>query len=491
MRSRYATVASVVSLGLFGGCLFKASPSRGGGQLADGAANDPRRARAADVAVPRGYRIEVVARNLTFPTGIAFGDGGKLYVVEAGYSYGEVITEARILEIDPRRGHAIRVVARGNHPPWNGLAYHEGALFVAQGGAMGQTGRLVRVELDGRTRVLVDNLPTGDHHTNGPIAADGWIYFAQGTRTNSGVVGPDNYEFGWLKRAPKAHDVPCRDVTLAGTNFVSANPFVKDGDQVTTGAYLPFGVPSKAGQVIAGAVPCSGAVMRVRPDGSGLELVAWGLRNPFGLARGDDGIYITDNGYDVRGSRPVFGSGDFLWKLEPGSWYGWPDFVGGESLTHEAFAEADGEPKGLVLAEHPAKPPRPLAMLPVHASANGFDVARSDQFGYRGQAFVALFGDMAPNVGKVMAPVGFRVVRVDPSTGIYKDFARNRGDRSGPASLLGSHGLERPVAARFDPSGQHLYVVDFGVLEMEKQAKPQPRTGVLWRITREVTDASR
>ena len=40
-------------------------------------------------------------------------------------------------------------------------------------------------------------------------------------------------------------------------------------------------------------------------------------------------------------------------------------------------------------------------------------------------------------------------------------------------------------AARFDPSGTALYVVDFGVMTMGPQGPaPQPETGVLWRITR-------
>jgi hypothetical protein len=39
---------------------------------------------------------------------------------------------------------------------------------------------------------------------------------------------------------------------------------------------------------------------------------------------------------------------------------------------------------------------------------------------------------------------------------------------------------------KFDPDGQALYVIDFGVLLHDRSgAKPQQGTGVLWRITRQ------
>jgi hypothetical protein len=88
----------------------------------------------------------------------------------------------------------------------------------------------------------------------------------------------------------------------------------------------------------------------------------------------------------------------------------------------------------------------------------------------------------------VLAPVGFRVDRVDVNTGVIQGFAWNRGEQNGPASkLANAHGgLERPIAARFDNSGAALYIVDFGVLTMEDgKPHPQQSTGVLWRITRE------
>jgi glucose/arabinose dehydrogenase len=164
-------------------------------------------------------------------------------------------------------------------------------------------------------------------------------------------------------------------------------------------------------------------------------------------------------------------------------WYGWPDFAGGVPLP--AF-EPPGDPApAFVLAEHPNEPPFPAALLGVHSSSNGFDFSRNAVFGFVGDAFVAQFGDMAPGAGKVLAPVGFQVVRVEVDTGTVHGFAANEGSKVGPASRRGGGGFERPVAARFSPDGTALYVVDFGVLITGKQGPvAYPNTGVLWRISK-------
>lgn len=463
---------------------YSIRPSNGGGQTDfDGT----RQINPSDIAVPAGYRIIPVASGFTFPTGVAVDESGGLYVVESGYSYGEVFTTPKLIKVDS--GGVKTTIATGTrNGPWNGVSYANGAFYIAEGGQL-EGGRILRVTKDGKMSVLVDQLPSlGDHHTNGPaIGKDGYLYFGQGTATNSGVVGEDNYKFGWLKRYPTFHDTPCRNITLNGQNFTTENVLKPGSGQVQTGAYSPYGTSTKAGQVIPGAVPCGGAVMRVPLAGGKPELVAWGFRNPYGLAFSPAGkLYLTENGYDDRGSRPAWGTPDVIWEVRPDTWYGWPDFSAGRPLTKQEF-QPPGKPQPQpLLAKHPNPPPKPAAELGVHASVNGFDFSRSPAFGHVGEAFLAVFGDMAPEVGKVMKPVGFKVLRVNVETGDIHDFAVNRGRINAPASKLGTGGLERPLSARFDPSGQALYIADFGVMTMEKTGpKPRPGTGVIWRITKE------
>jgi glucose/arabinose dehydrogenase len=469
---------------LLSGC-YQLRSSRGGGQTDF---EPPRAINAGDILVPPGYRIEAVAVCLNFPTGVAFDDQGQPHVVEAGYSYGEVWMVPRLLRLTP--AGQLETVAEGRrNGPWTGVAYVDGNFYVAEGGTL-EGGRILRISPEGRITALVEGIPSrGDHHTNGPVLGpDGLLYFGVGTATNSGVVGKDSLDFGWLERFPDFHDVPCRDVVLTGSRYETRDFLDPDSGKVQTGAFSPFGRPAREGQVIRGSVPCSGAVHRVHPAGGEVELVAWGFRNPFGFAVSPDRrIYVTDNQYDIRGSRPVFGAGDLLWELRPGAWYGWPDFHGRTPLYEgDHYRPPGGQVPARLLAEHPARPPSPAAIMAVHASANGFDFSRSHAFGHPGEAFIAQFGDMVPDTGKVLGPPGFKVVRVDVATGVIHDFAVNSGPKNGPASLLGAGGLERPVAARFSPDGSALYVVDFGVMLMSDEGPmPQAGTGVLWRIVRE------
>lgn len=464
------------------GC-YNTRKSHGGGQIKQ---VPQRTIHTADIALPPGYTITAVATGLTFPTAATVDDKGDLYVIEAGYSYGEIFGLPRLLKINAD-GSTRTITTGTNNGPWTSIVWFEGNFYVSEGGET-SGGKILRINREGQTTVLTEGLPSmGDHHTDALIVKEGYIYFGQGTVTNSSVVGPDNLDFGWLKRNSSYHDIPCKDITLAGVNYTDDNVLTSDpNDKTTTGAFLPYGTPSTPGQVIKGRVPCTGAIMRIPLSGGSPEVVAWGLRNPFGLSLAPDGrIYTTESAYDVRGSRPVWGAGDVLWEVKQDAWYGFPDYSGGLLMEEKGFKVPGKGYVKSVLKDHPSTPPKPVAVLGVHASANGLDFSTSDAFGHKGEAFIAEFGDMAPNVGKVLAPVGFKIVRVNVNTGVIEDFAVNKG-KNAPASMQKKGGLERPLSVRFDPSGRHMYVVDFGIMKMSKNKGPEPQqgTGVVWKITR-------
>ena len=98
MKSRYFSLILFAILLALKSC-YRMLPSKGGGQLSDVPAG--RIIDTSDVLLPEGYKIELVAKNLTFPTAVTFDEAGNLYAIEAGYSYGEVFLEPKLLKIFP------------------------------------------------------------------------------------------------------------------------------------------------------------------------------------------------------------------------------------------------------------------------------------------------------------------------------------------------------------------------------------------------------
>jgi glucose/arabinose dehydrogenase len=441
-----------------------------------------------DILLPSGYRAELVASGLSAPVMTTFGPDSAAYVVESGH---KVDDPPRIRRVDPATGD-VTVVHEFTGPDWVETGAVTGAVFVDGAVIVTNTDRVIRIEADGTQRTIVDGLPgRGDHQTNHPVLGpDGKVYFGVGSATNSGVVGSDNAAYAWLKDNPGVHDVPAHDIVLAGRNYDDRDVLGDLTRTVRTGAFVPFGTETSPGQVIPGNVKASGAVLRCAPDGANLEVVAWGLRNPYGLAFAPDGrLFATEHGMDARSKRHILGDFDDLYEIEEGRWYGWPDFASGIRLDDSRWGDG-GQGREPVLAEFPEpQPPFPVVSFKPHAAANGIAISPGGDFGFDGQAFVALFGDLAPiTTPRLGTPVGFRVVRVDLATRAIYGFAVNR--IHGPASKLPHEGFERPSHCAFGPDGA-LYVTDFGEIDIAPEKagiRIQAGTGALWRIRREPSE---
>ncbi len=125
-------------------------------------------------------------------------------------------------------------------------------------------------------------------------------------------------------------------------------------------------------------------IARLRPDGTGLETYASGLRNSVGFdwRPADGALYATDNGRDLLGD-------DFppceLNRIERGRFYGWP-FVHGFGVPDPDFGARGGE------RARSATPP--AHGFGAHTAPLGMSFYRGAAFPerYRGQAFAALHG---------------------------------------------------------------------------------------------------
>jgi glucose/arabinose dehydrogenase len=410
---------------------------------------------------------------------VAFDDQGRMLIAESAYGGGGEPKVTRI-ESNGEKTVLAQGSAFGKELPITAVSFHDGQVYVVHAGTVSI------IEEGGQIRNILTGLPgQGDHQANQLVFQNDVMYLSIGTVTNSAVVGEDNAVFGWLKKPElrELHDVPCEDIVLTDQTFTSDNP-LEDGEQtVETSPYSAFGTVLPAGSTVPGDPKCNGAVLRANLDGSGLEVVAWGLRNPYGLEIGPDGeLYITMHGFDARGSRHVENAWDCFYRVEEGAWYGWPDFACEVPVTDPQFKAKDQPQPQFLLANPPTgQPPQPIAKFNPHAAINGFAFAPSTDWGKPTDAFIALFGDFTPATGTVPEPQGVKIVRLDTTTGELSDFITNKF--SVEASKRSAGGLEHPSDVTFGPDGA-MYITDWGVAHITVDGlKLEPNTGVVWRVT--------
>jgi glucose/arabinose dehydrogenase len=187
----------------------------------------------------------------------------------------------------------------------------------------------------------------------------------------------------------------------------------------------------------------SAAILSVRPDGSGLRVVARGLRNPFGLALHPETgrLYVSVNGRDDLPNPSAPEPAEMLVRIRPGAHYGWPSCW--PSWRRKRMV---GRCSGVT---------RPVAYLEPHSSADGIAFTQGPSFpaGYRGGLFVALWGQY--NARRY----GRRVDFVALPSGRVRRFAT---------------GFDHPLALAFDARGA-LLVADWGrgtIYRIQRRGEP-------------------
>src|SRR5712664_4233180 len=272
-----------------------------------------------DIVLPSGFQVSVFTEVPNFPTGIPFlshgnGKGFDVYVLESGHGLpsrcndqsawpaGEFAANNPFtpdILVFNQAGHLLRVLAkptadgRGLQPEGpaidvafeNGLA--GGRLFASDSNqathahnGQNNSSRIVIVDpLTGRVTPFITALPTGDHPTEQLAFDSKWIYWSQGSTTNSGVVGRDN------GGGANQQDIPCQDIVL------SQNVFDSGGGKKTSG-YSPFGTqrPGATVKAFDSAMHkgvCDGSILRAQLNAANpadtIEPFSWGYRNGYAI----------------------------------------------------------------------------------------------------------------------------------------------------------------------------------------------------------------
>lgn len=197
-------------------------------------------------------------------------------------------------------------------------------------------------------KVLLDNIPCeGKYLDRNLIIKNSNLLLSIGSATNSGIASYDsNYS---PDKIP--YDRSSMDIILNGINY---------GDE-KTGAFMPYGNSSQEGQKIKAQNLANASVYEINLNNNKSVLYASGLRNITGWDFDDKGDLIgIIGGMENVGERPVAMDSDYLYKIDKGKWYGWPDFSGGDPINSPRFK---GEK---LVAPLIANPPNKIVAGPIY-----------------------------------------------------------------------------------------------------------------------------
>ncbi len=423
-----------------------------------------------DINIPSGYKVDIFAYGLDSPSSILFTPEGDLLIADSGYITGNPTVSRYVND-------HFEVIANNFNVPLTGINYLEGNIYVSHKGV------ITIISKNGTRYDILSGLPSYGDYSNSRVAfgPDHKMYFGQGTATNSGVVGLDNL---WVADNPYFHDHPGSHILLNGQNFETPNKHKYMNEVTFTGAFSPYGIPNTSPELRKGVTKASGSILKANYDGTDLKLVAWGLRNPSYLKFDQScRLFVSNNSYNIRGSRPIANAPDEFHLLTPGVWYGWPDYAGGEPVTSAKFKPEGRKAPEFLFTHHPNIPPKPLAIFPPDSNILGFEFNSNPKFGPIGDVFVAEYGCNVPRAHGHSMPqytgAGHRVSKIDMLTGSVSTFAINKTGL--PATITQEGGFGRPTDICFGPDGA-MYVVDMGTNLIDNPNIFIPKSGVIWRI---------
>lgn len=326
------------------------------------------------IKLPAGFTIGIYAQGVKNARQMAVGSKGTVFVGSRQAGLVHAIVDTN----GDHKADKVHVIAKGLDQP-SGVAFRDGALYVADISKIWRFDDIEsHLEAPPKPVLVTSSYPTEGHH--------GWKFIA---------FGPD----GWL--------------------------------------YVPVGAPCNICDKRS-ENPIFASVTRIKPDGSGREVWAHGIRNSVGFDWHPvtKGLFITSNGRDMMGDDVP--PDTLSYAPKPGMDFGFPYCHAGEIPDPEFGSKRP--------CSEFAKPAQKLG---AHVASIGarFYTGTAFPAEYRNQLFIAEHGSW--NRTK---PVGYRitVVSMDDEGRVtgYKPFAEGW--------LQGNDAWGRPADVQPLPDGSLL-----------------------------------
>ncbi|TPE21622.1 PQQ-dependent sugar dehydrogenase [Clostridium perfringens] len=230
-----------------------------------------------------------------------------------------IAVENKILKIDRNNNVFLELKEEGNIYD---LEYYNGFLYYTL------DEKLVSYNIKSSEReVLIEDIPNKGINKEDTriLINEGKLYLTIGTSTNSGIVDEEG----------ENPDIPPVDIVLSGRNY----------DENKKGAFVPYNTKTSKGEKIKGNILGNGAIIELDIESKKKQLYSYGIRNVKGFDLNSSGeIFAIVGGIEDEGYRPLSGDSDYIYKIEgKGTWYGWPDYSGGDPVNSPRFRE-EGKP---------------------------------------------------------------------------------------------------------------------------------------------------
>ena len=186
---------------------------------------------------------------------------------------------------------------------------------------------------NGEVETISENIPlSGNGIERKLLINKNNMYVSIGSLTNSGI----DEGFGFDKSPI--------DIILNGVNY----------GEDKTGAFKEKGTESSEGERIKKSEVGNAALYEVDLSNGKLKLYSSGIRGITGIDYNSKGeLMAIFSGMENKGVRPVNRDSDYIYKVNNGSWYGWPDFSGGDPIDSPRF-KGDDVIKNII-KNHPNK----------------------------------------------------------------------------------------------------------------------------------------